>query len=175
MSAAAIVTATTACTYQSEPIADPTSTTTTAPAPTTSAPGKNTDPGDTTEVTSNTGELDGPTDLGPDDPGPGDEEAAAEHARKTVIVMLEKNKDTKQWWADLAPYLTPAAQEVWKWTDPRRIPEATVNGVEITALSAIDAEATVNTTLGNYALVLYREKPKDPWLTSSIETPQEVQ
>lgn len=172
LTGAALVTLTACAHTETQPeatnAANPTSK---KPAPESTTPAK-TAPGDTTTFGSDPAELRGPSDLGPDDPGPGDEESAAEHAKATMQAFFATGKNTKQWWSDLKPYLTPSAQELWQWTEPRRIRRAEIQDVDVPVLSATDAEVTVGTTAGDYTLVLFRTDAKKPWLTSAIETPQ---
>lgn len=124
-----------------------------------------------------------PTDQAPlvrGDEGPapaeaGDAEAAAKEAKATVEAFFA-TEDEEKWWPTFSKHLTPAAQEVWKYTDPARVPEGKAQGT-VTAgpVSATDAEMTVPSTLGEFQLVLVRDRPEDPWLVSAIEPPEEAQ
>lgn len=78
------------------------------------------------------------------------------------------------WWPAFSKHLTPAAQEVWQYTDPRRVPSGAPKGsAEYGPVSATDAEATVPTTIGDLQLVMVRAEAGDPWKVSYMEPPAE--
>ncbi|MCZ4327499.1 hypothetical protein [Brachybacterium paraconglomeratum] len=83
--------------------------------------------------------------------------------------------DPEAWWPEFSKHLTPAAQEVWKYTDPRRVPSGAPEGsAEYGPVSATDAEVTVPTTIGDFQLVMVRAEAGDPWKVSYLEPPEEV-
>ena len=101
--------------------------------------------------------------------------SAAKAATKTVEAFFH-TKPKKKWWKGYAKHLTPAARDVWKYTDPANVPKGKVrNEVEVAQISATDAEVTVHSSIGGFRLVLVRESRKDPWLASLVEPPQEAQ
>ncbi|MDN5685851.1 MAG: hypothetical protein L0G94_04095 [Brachybacterium sp.] len=114
-------------------------------------------------------------DEGPAPAEDGDAEAAAKQATNTVEAYFNA-EDPDKWWPAFSKHLTPAAQEVWQYTDPRRVPPGEVQG-EATAgpVSATDAEITVPSTIGEFQLVLVRESTDDSWLVSAITPPEGAQ
>lgn len=126
------------------------------------------------------GDPDGPENLpgdeGPAKAAPGDGKAASKRAKATVTALLDTKVKEKKWWPRVKKQMTPEAQEVWKYTDPERVPKAKVNGaVKVEAVSATDAEVTVPTSIGDWSLVLVRDDPKDKWLVSAMTPPEEGQ
>jgi hypothetical protein len=114
-------------------------------------------------------------DAGPAKAAKGDGAAASKAAVATVRDYLD-TKDTKKWWKRYGKHLTPAAKQVWKYTDPERIPSGKVQGdAEVTTVSATDAEVKVPSTLGTFHVVLVRKDSKDDWHASAVEPPQKGQ
>ncbi|GAA1318995.1 hypothetical protein [Brachybacterium tyrofermentans] len=116
-----------------------------------------------------------PGDEGPAAAEEGDAEAAGEAGADAITAFFD-TKDAEEWWPQFSTHLTPAAQEVWQYTDPGRVPSGKVEGiVELGAVSATDAEVTVPSSIGDFHLVLVRETGDDPWKVSAIEPPEEAQ
>lgn len=114
-------------------------------------------------------------DEGPPAAEDGDAEAAAQAGADAITAFFDV-KDTEEWWPQFSTHLTPAAQEVWQYTDPGRVPSGKVEGtVELGPVSATDAEVTVPSSIGDFHLVLVRETGDDPWKVSAIEPPEEAQ
>ncbi|MGP4978675.1 hypothetical protein [Brachybacterium tyrofermentans] len=114
-------------------------------------------------------------DEGPPAAEEGDAEAAAEAGTDAITAFFD-TKDAEEWWPQFSTHLTPAAQDVWQYTDPGRVPSGKVEGtVELGPVSATDAEVTVPSSIGDFHLVLVRETGDDPWKVSAIEPPEEAQ
>lgn len=115
-----------------------------------------------------------PGDEGPAEAAEGDAEAAGTAAHGAVEAYFATD-DPEKWWPEFSKHLTPAAQEVWKYTDPRRVPSGAPEGsAEYGSVSATDAEVTVPTTIGDFQLVMVRAEAGDPWKVSYMEPPEEV-
>lgn len=115
-----------------------------------------------------------PGDEGPAEAGEGDAEDASNAAHDAVEAFLD-TEDPEEWWEQFSAHLTPAAQEVWRYTDPGRVPAGEVEGsAEYGQVSATDAEVTVPTTLGDFHLVMVRESAEDDWMVSYMELPEEA-
>ena len=115
-----------------------------------------------------------PGDEGPPDAEEGDAEEAATAAHDAVEDYFSTD-DPEQWWSDFSKHLTPAAQEVSQYTDPRRVPAgAPEDSAEYGLVSATDAEITVPTTIGDFQLVMVRSDPADQWKVSYLEPPEEM-
>lgn len=115
-----------------------------------------------------------PGDEGPAEAAEGDAEAAGTAAHGAVEAYFATD-DPEAWWPAFSKHLTPAAQEVWQYTDPRRVPSGAPEGsAEYGPVSATDAEVTVPTTIGDFQLVMVRADAGDPWKVSYMEPPEEV-
>lgn len=114
-------------------------------------------------------------DEGPPEAEAGDAGAAAAAGADAITAFFD-TKTPETWWKNLSSHLTPAAQEVWQYTDPGRVPSGKVKGsVELGPVSATDAEVTVPSTIGDFQVVLVRETAEDPWKVSAITPPEEAQ
>ena len=114
-----------------------------------------------------------PGDEGPPAAEEGDagEAGTAAHAAVEAYVATD---DPDACWSSFSQHLTPAAQEVWQYTDSRRVPAGAPEGsAEYGLVSGTDAEVTVSTTIGEFQLVLVRADPADPWKVSYLEPPAE--
>jgi len=115
-----------------------------------------------------------PGDEGPVEAAEGDAEAAGMAAHGAVEAYFATD-DPEAWWPEFSQHLTPAAQEVWQYTDPRRVPSGAPKGsAEYGPVSATDAEVTVPTTIGDFQLVMVRAEAGDPWKVSYMEPPEEA-
>ena len=115
-----------------------------------------------------------PGDEGWAEAAEGDAEAASTAAHSAVEAYFATD-DPDAWWPEFSTHLTPAAQEVWKYTDPRRVPsDAPEGSADYGPVSATDAEVTVPTTIGDFQLVMVRADAGDPWKVSYMEPPEEV-
>lgn len=148
-----------------------------APAPATSEPAEPTKPAESpTEwnVAPSEKAPQLPGDEGPAEAEEGDAEEAATAAH-TAVEAYFSTDEPEQWWPNFSQHLTPAAQEVWQYTDPRRVPAGSPEGsAEYGLVSATDAEITVPTTIGDFQLVMVRADPADPWKVSYLEPPEEA-
>lgn len=115
-----------------------------------------------------------PGDEGPAEAAEGDAEEAGTAAHGAVEAYFATD-DPEAWWPEFSKHLTPAAQEVWQYTDPRQVPSGEPEGsAEYGPVSATDAEVTVPTTIGDFQLVMVRADPADDWKVSYLEPPEEV-
>lgn len=115
-----------------------------------------------------------PGDEGPPEAEEGDAEEAGTAAHAAVGAYFSTD-NPEQWWSEFSKHLTPAAQEVWQYTDPRRVTAGAPEGhAECGLVSATDAEVTVPTTIGDFQLVMVRADPADPWKVSYLAPPEEV-
>lgn len=115
-----------------------------------------------------------PGDEGPAEAEEGDAEEAGTAAHAAVEAYFS-TADPEEWWSEFSKHLTPAAQEVWQYTDPRRVPAGAPEGsAEYGLVSGTDAEITVPTTIGDVQLVMVRADPADEWKVSYLEPPEEV-
>lgn len=115
-----------------------------------------------------------PGDEGPPEAEEGDAEEAGTAAHAAVEAYFATD-NPDQWWSNFSQHLTPAAQEVWQFTDPRRVPTGAPEGsAEYGLVSGTDAEITVPTTIGDFQLVMVRADSADPWKVSYLEPPEEV-
>lgn len=115
-----------------------------------------------------------PGDEGPPEAEEGDAEEAGTAAHAAVEAYFS-TADPEEWWTEFSKHLTPAAQEVWQYTDPRRVPAGAPEGsAEYGLVSATDAEITVPTTIGDFQLMMVRADPADEWKVSYLEPPEEV-
>jgi hypothetical protein len=75
-----------------------------------------------------------------------------------------------EWWAGLAPLLSPAATEAYLATDPAEVPAHEVTGPAWLGVteSAFLALVFVPTDAGEYAILLVREGGGAPWLVERI-------
>lgn len=114
-----------------------------------------------------------PGDEGPSEAAEGDAEEAGAAAHDAVEAYFATD-DPEEWWSEFSAHLTPSAQEVWQYTDPRRVPAGAPEGnAEYGLVSATDAEITVPTTIGDFQLVMVRADSDDPWKVSYLEPPEE--
>ena len=110
--------------------------------------------------------------IAPGDEGPAEAAGTAAHGAVEAYFATD---DPEAWWPAFSKHLTPAAQEVWQYTDPRRVPSGAPEGsAEYGPVSATDAEVTVPTTIGDFQLVMVRADAGDPWKVSYMEPPEEV-
>ena len=115
-----------------------------------------------------------PGDEGPPEAEEGDAEEAGAVAHAAVEAYFATD-DPEAWWPSFSQHLTPAAQEVWQYTDPRRVPAGEPSGSpDYGSVSGTDAEITVPTSIGDFQLVMVRADPADPWKVSFLEPPEEV-
>lgn len=168
----------TGCSTGAQPQPSPTTTppATSGPteAPTTDSPSAAPTAGQTWDAAPSGATPDGPGDLGPDAAQPQDTETAKTAATDVITALLAKERAPDQWWAELSVRLTPTAQETWRWTEPRRLPDAQLTEpAEVDTISATDAEVLVPTTIGAYRVTLVRDAADGAWLASAIEPPAE--
>jgi hypothetical protein len=103
--------------------------------------------------------------------------AAAEAARATataaVAAFARPAATPEQWWAALAPMLSPAARSAYAATDPANVPASTVTGPagEARSSSAFLATVTVPTDAGVYTVLLVRDDTGDRWLVERFRPP----
>jgi len=79
------------------------------------------------------------------------------------------------WWFEVAPLLSPVAQQAYAGTDPANVPGRVVSGpptVTDAAGSAYLAEVVVPTDAGDYGVLLSRAAAGDPWLVERFRVPE---
>jgi hypothetical protein len=105
----------------------------------------------------------------PTDDATSDEAAlAAGTAAMTAFARPDLSPD--EWWAGLAPLLSPAATEAYLGTDPAEVPAHEVTGPAWMgdSESAFLSLVFVPTDAGEYAVLLVREGGGAPWLVERI-------
>lgn len=93
-------------------------------------------------------------------------DAAGEAATRAVTAYLSGDAEDA-WWSEVAPLLSPVAQQAYAGTDPANVPGRVVSGpptVTDAAGSAYLAEVVVPTDAGDYGVLLSRAATGDPWL-----------
>ena len=105
---------------------------------------------------------------------PGSQQSALDTATAAVTAFARPDVSAEQWWAELAPMLTPTAAEAYAGTDPAEVPARAVTGPAVLGPSPTSYLATVvvPTDAGEYAVLLSREGAGAPWLVERI-TPVE--
>lgn len=93
-------------------------------------------------------------------------------ARATGFVMAWARPDLSAdaWLKGVGGYLSPAAAELFAWTDPALIPASTVTGDAHVndGASGTSARVTVPTDAGDMAVELIRSSSQTTWLVASI-------
>ena len=120
----------------------------------------------------------GPGDAGhvlpPPPPHPTDDaasdQAALEVGTAAVTAFARPDLSAEQWWAGLAPLLSPAATEAYQGTDPAEVPAHAVTGPAWSgeSESTFLALTFVPTDAGDYAVMLVRDGGSAPWLVERI-------
>ena len=79
----------------------------------------------------------------------------------------------EQWWAELAPLLSPKAQMDYQYVDPANIPVRTVTGepVLVDDASASVAGVRVPTDVGDYLVTLSRATADPVWVVERLTPP----
>jgi hypothetical protein len=107
-------------------------------------------------------------------PHPTDDAASAGSAlvlgTAAVTAFAQPDVAPDQWWAELAPLLSPAAALAYEGTDPVEVPARQVTGPAWTGVSPSSFLATVfvPTDAGAYAVLMVREGSGAPWLVERI-------
>lgn len=101
--------------------------------------------------------------------------AAREAARATVTAFARAELEPEEWWAQLAPHLTLQAQPVYQDVDPRLVPVRAVTGEPTVTdeSSALLAQVSVPTDVGDYTVLLVRSDGGAPWLAEQIRPPEQ--
>lgn len=155
-------------------VSEPEPTTSEAPATTTSVPVEPEESPTGWDVAPSEEAPAVPGDEGPPEAEEGDAEEAGTAAHAAVAAYFATDVPD-EWWSNFSQHLTPAAQEVWQYADPRRVPAGAPEGsAEYGLVSGTDTEITVPTTIGDFQLVMVRADPVDPWKVSYLEPPEEV-
>ncbi|MGY1689436.1 hypothetical protein [Geodermatophilus sp. SYSU D01105] len=97
-------------------------------------------------------------------------QAALEAATAALTAFARPALDPGQWWAELAPLLSPTAAAAYEGTDPQAVPASAVTGPArpTPSVSAYLATVLVPTDAGEYAVLLAREGGDSPWLVERI-------
>ena len=106
-----------------------------------------------------------------------DETSRAEALARGESVMrlfARRDVDAEQWWTDLAPLLTPAAVQAYRYTDPRNVPPTKLTGkAALTPASTpLVARVSVPTDAGVYLVLLARTDQSPQWLADRIMPPE---
>ncbi|MGY1703815.1 hypothetical protein ACI79C_04510 [Geodermatophilus sp. SYSU D00697] len=96
--------------------------------------------------------------------------AALEAATAALTAFARPALDPAQWWAELAPLLSPTAAAAYEGTDPQAVPASAVTGPArpTPSVSAYLATVLFPTDAGEYAVLLAREGGDSPWLVERI-------
>ncbi|MGY1592913.1 hypothetical protein ACI79D_13110 [Geodermatophilus sp. SYSU D00708] len=94
------------------------------------------------------------------------QQAALDAATAAVTAFARPALEPGQWWAELAPLLSPAAAVAYEGTDPQAVPATAVTGPPrpTPSVSAYLSTVLVPTDAGEYAVLLVREGDGSPWL-----------
>lgn len=131
-----------------------------------------------TAETAAPGHADGARRLPAPLPEPADDEASRRSAvdlgTAAVTAFARPDLPPDQWWADLAPMLSPAATEAYVGTDPAQVPASAVTGPGWWGESPSNylALVLVPTDAGEYAVLLVREGGGARWLVERISQVQ---
>jgi hypothetical protein len=99
---------------------------------------------------------------------------AAVRAAITAVTAFGADAEAVAWWRELAPLLSPSAQEAYAATAPENVPIGTV---EYGLLAADDppsgfvVEVDVGTDVGVYTVLLSRTGAGEPWLVERFIPP----
>lgn len=103
----------------------------------------------------------------------------AEAAWQAFYGNANAGMDYDEWWSQLRPLLTPGAEEVHVYDDPRTFEDVTVTGELSEApvppdVPGVTAEVYVPTDLGQFSLFLSRTTETSPWRLEGIGFPEGV-
>ena len=98
------------------------------------------------------------------------DQAALEVGTAAITAFARPDLPADQWWAELAPMLSPAATEAYLGTDPAEVPAHAVTGPAWSgeSPSAYLAMTFVPTDAGDYAVLLVRDGGGAPWLVERM-------
>jgi hypothetical protein len=98
------------------------------------------------------------------------DQAALEVGTAAVTAFARPDLPAEQWWAELAPLLSPAATEAYVGTDPAEVPAHAVTGPAWSgeSESTFLALTFVPTDAGDYAVLMVRDGGGAPWLVERI-------
>lgn len=79
----------------------------------------------------------------------------------------------EQWWADLKPLMSAAAQESYSYTDPANVPPLKITGPGVLSdsLSPYLVTVTFPTTEGEFGVDMARTEIPGTWITENIIFP----
>lgn len=103
--------------------------------------------------------------------------AAAEQAAVAAMTAFARpDLPSEQWWAEVAPHLSPQAQVDYQYVDPINVPARSVTGLATPAEapSASVARVQVATDVGTYTVVLSRADAAAAWLVERFTPPEGV-
>ncbi len=100
---------------------------------------------------------------------------ATQAAAAIMTAFARPELPSEQWWSELAPLLSPGAQEDYYYVDPINVPARAVTGAArvVDETSAFVAHVEVPTDYGTYLIILSREDADAPWLGERITPPTE--
>jgi len=100
-------------------------------------------------------------------------EAVTRTAEKAMTAFARPGMAADQWWDELEPLLSAAAQLDYSYTDPANVPASAVTGpgTLVDDSSAYLGYVTVPTDAGMYTVVLSRLDGAAPWLVERLAPP----
>ncbi len=94
--------------------------------------------------------------------------AALDAARAAMVAWARPDLPFERWWAQLAPGLSPQAQEVLRWTDPGNIPVRAIGDPAMAFDESVwVAWVVFDTDAGNWWVLVSRQ-PDSSWLVERI-------
>lgn len=100
-------------------------------------------------------------------------EAVTRTAEKAMTAFARPGMAADQWWDELEPLLSSAAQLDYSYTDPANVPASAVTGpgTLVDDSSAYLGYVEVPTDAGTYTVVLSRLDGAAPWLVERLAPP----
>ena len=100
------------------------------------------------------------------------QQAAVDEAVATLRAFVA-DLPYDQWWAQLAPRLTPTGRQAYETVEPSWIPASRVDDAQLSAYpDGTSAIVLVSTDIGQYQVQLIRETAEYPWQVERITPPE---
>jgi hypothetical protein len=98
---------------------------------------------------------------------------AEKAAKKLLTTWARPTRAYQQWWADLKPLMSAAAQESYSYTDPANVPPLKITGPGVLSdsLSPYLVTVTFPTTEGEFGVDMSRTEIPGKWITENIIFP----
>lgn len=102
--------------------------------------------------------------------------SALKLGEKVMRLFARRDVSAEQWFAELAPHLTPDAAMAHQYTDPQNVPVTRVDGPPTLtpASTELVARVAVPTDIGIYLVILTRTDELPSWLANEIIPPEDV-